>query len=122
MAMLLCNIYLHGRAGREMRTSAFRVSDRSIISRHVVSQQWVKAGQMPADEREGPEGGYGYQWWTMANSPAYSAIGLQGQYVYIDPASRTVVVKLSYFPSICGQAKQETLAFLAAASAWQPAK
>ena len=90
--------------------------------KHVVSEQWVKAGQTPAGEREGPEGGYGYQWWTMAKSPAYSAIGLQGQYVYIDPASRTVVVKLSYFPPTGGQVMQETLAFLAAASAWQPAK
>jgi CubicO group peptidase (beta-lactamase class C family) len=28
-------------------------------------------------------------------SDAYTAIGLQGQYIYIDPATRTVVVKLS---------------------------
>lgn len=89
--------------------------------KRVVSEDWVKAAQAPAGDENGPEGGYGYQWWTMANSPAYSAIGLQGQYVYVDPASRTVVVKLSYFPPADGDVSQETLAFLAAASAWKPA-
>lgn len=99
--------------------------DEGVINgKRVVSADWVKAAQAPAGPETGnttgPEGGYGYQWWTMANSPAYSAIGLQGQYVYIDPASRTVVVKLSYFPPLEGDVGKETLAFLAAASAWKP--
>lgn len=99
--------------------------DEGVINgKRVVSADWVKAAQAPAGPETGnttgPEGGYGYQWWTMANSPAYSAIGLQGQYVYVDPASRTVVVKLSYFPPLEGDVGKETLAFLAAASAWKP--
>lgn len=89
--------------------------------KRIVSEEWVKAAQAPAGPETGPEGGYGYQWWTMANSPAYSAIGLQGQYVYVDPATRTVVVKLSYYPPAEGSVGQETMAFLAAASAWSPA-
>lgn len=89
--------------------------------KRIVSEEWVKAAQAPAGPETGPEGGYGYQWWTMANSPAYSAIGLQGQYVYVDPATRTVVVKLSYYPPAEGSVGQETMAFLAAASAWNPA-
>jgi len=89
--------------------------------KRIISEEWVKAAQAPAGPEDGPEGGYGYQWWTMANSSAYSAIGLQGQYVYVDPASRTVVVKLSYYPPAEGSVGQETMAFLAAASAWKPA-
>lgn len=88
--------------------------------KRIVSEQWVKAAQTPAGSEEGPDGGYGYQWWTMPNSPSYSAIGLQGQYVFVDPASRTVVVKLSYDPPQEGDVAQETAAFLAAASAWKP--
>ncbi|MBB4613891.1 serine hydrolase domain-containing protein [Novosphingobium taihuense] len=88
--------------------------------KRVVSEEWVKLAQAPAGAETGVLGGYGYQWWTMPNSAAYSAIGLQGQYVYIDPTSRTVVVKLSYFPPQEEAAEQETLAFLAAASAWTP--
>jgi len=45
-------------------------------------------------------------------------VGLQGQYIYVDPASRTVVVKLSYFPPGNMEADKETNAFLAAASEW----
>lgn len=85
----------------------------------IVSSQWVDMASAPA-AAEDARGGYGMQWWTMPNTPAYSAIGLQGQYVFVDPATRTVVVKLSYFPSDMDAASEETAAFLAAASAWTP--
>ena len=85
----------------------------------VVSPQWVEMASAPA-ATEDARGGYGMQWWTMPNTSAYSAIGLQGQYVFVDPATRTVVVKLSYFPSDMDSASEETAAFLAAASAWTP--
>ena len=49
------------------------------------------------------------------------AIGLQGQYIYVDPPSRTVVVKLSYFPPGDNSALDaETRAFMSAAAAWKP--
>jgi CubicO group peptidase (beta-lactamase class C family) len=57
----------------------------------------------------------------MAGSDAFAAIGLQGQYIYVDPATRTVVVKLSYFPPGDNSGPEgETQAFMAAASAWKP--
>lgn len=85
----------------------------------IVSGKWVDESTAPA-ATEDASGGYGFQWWTMPDTPAYSAIGLQGQYVFVDPATRTVVVKLSYFPPADEQASAETAAFLAAASAWTP--
>lgn len=102
------------------RFGQMMLNDGVANGKRVVSADWVKAAQVPAGAEDGIMGGYGYQWWTMPNSPAYSAIGLQGQFVYIDPASRTVVVKLSYFPPEEGETAQETAAFLAAASAWAP--
>jgi hypothetical protein len=56
----------------------------------------------------------------MGASGAYAAVGLQGQFIYIDPATRTVVVKLSYFPQGFTTANAEARAFMQAASAWQP--
>ena len=57
----------------------------------------------------------------MGDSEAYAAIGLQGQYIYVDPPSRTVVVKLSYFPPGDNSALDaETRAFMSAAAAWKP--
>jgi CubicO group peptidase (beta-lactamase class C family) len=55
----------------------------------------------------------------VGQDSAYAAIGLQGQYIYIDPATRTVVVKLSYYPPGNNRADGEVRAFLEAASAWQ---
>lgn len=42
--------------------------------------------------------GYGYQIWKLDDTGAYTALGLQGQFIYVHPASKTVIVKLSFFP------------------------
>ena len=89
--------------------------------RRIVSGEWVRQSTRPTGGEDARRGGYGLQWWTLGGSEAYAAIGLQGQYIYVDPATRTVVVKLSYFPPGDNSAlDDETLAFLAAASSWQP--
>lgn len=89
--------------------------------RRLVPAAWIAESTAPSGAEDQRRGGYGLQWWTMGGSEAFSAIGLQGQYVYIDPATRTVVVKLSYFPPGDNSALDaETQAFMAAASAWQP--
>lgn len=85
--------------------------------RQIVPAAWIRESTRPSG---GPGPGYGYQWWTVANSRAYQAIGLQGQFIYVDPDTRTVIVKLSYFPPGDTTADEETAAFFAAASRWQP--
>jgi CubicO group peptidase (beta-lactamase class C family) len=88
--------------------------------RRLVSTDWVKQSTQPSGPEDNRRGGYGLQWWTLGNG-TYSAIGLQGQYVFVDPATRTVVVKLSYFPpGDNARQDEETQAFLRAASAWKP--
>jgi CubicO group peptidase (beta-lactamase class C family) len=87
--------------------------------RRIVSAEWVRQSTEPSGPEDTGRGGYGLQWWTMGGSDAYAAIGLQGQYIYIDPSTRTVVVKLSYFPPGDNRALDaETFAFMQAASAW----
>jgi hypothetical protein len=101
----------YGRIGLMMLNGG-RAQDRQIVSR-----EWVAESTRPA-AAEGAEGGYGYQWWTMPGSDAYAAVGLQGQFIFIDPATKTVVVKLSYFPPGDVDADAESRAFFAAVSAW----
>jgi CubicO group peptidase (beta-lactamase class C family) len=87
--------------------------------RRLVSQEWITQSTTPTGGGEpNARGGYGLQWWTLGGK-AFAAIGLQGQYIYIDPATRTVVVKLSYYPPGDNSADGEVTAFMAAASAWQ---
>jgi CubicO group peptidase (beta-lactamase class C family) len=91
----------------------------------LVPAQWVTESTTP--DRSGPAipgqtRGYQYQWWTFTGSDAYSAIGLQGQFLYIDPKTDTVVVKLSYFPPGEQRADAETEAFLRRISQWTPGR
>jgi CubicO group peptidase (beta-lactamase class C family) len=88
--------------------------------RRIASAEWVRQSTEPSGPEDSRRGGYGLQWWTMGGSEAYAAIGLQGQYIYIDPSTRSVVVKLSYFPpGDTGMLEAETFAFMQAASAWR---
>lgn len=88
--------------------------------RRIVSEEWVRESTEPSGATGAQRGGYGLQWWRIGEQDTYAAIGLQGQYIYIDPATRTVVVKLSYYPPGDNSADGETAAYLAAASAWNP--
>ncbi len=89
--------------------------------RRIVSADWIRESTRPT-QSSGSEPGYGYQWWMAPGrgSQAFQAVGLQGQYIYIDPTTRTVIVKLSYFPPENTTASDESAAFFAAASAWEP--
>jgi CubicO group peptidase (beta-lactamase class C family) len=91
----------------------------------VVPAEWVKQATASVDiDGAGPTGpiklGYGYQWWTLAGTAAYVALGLQGQFIFVDPTTQTVVVKLSFFPPADRNADGAALAFLQAASRWTP--
>ena len=41
--------------------------------------------------------GYGYQWWAPDDSGAFCAMGVYNQFIWVDPATRTVIVKSSAF-------------------------
>lgn len=88
--------------------------------RQIVPAEWVDLSTRPL-EAPGADrpNGYGMQWWTFGET-AYSAVGLQGQFIFVDPATRTVVVKLSHFPPGDEAPSAETAAFMAAVSAWDP--
>ncbi len=105
-----------GRIGQMM------LDEGKANGRQLLPAAWVKeathSDAAPVDRRAGY--GYQYQWWTLSGSSAYTAIGLQGQRIFVDPATRTVVVKLSYFPPGEQRAEMETDAFLRAASLWKP--
>jgi CubicO group peptidase (beta-lactamase class C family) len=85
--------------------------------RRIVPKQWLEESTRPLGDAKP---GYGYQWWMGQKPGSFQAVGLQGQFIYVDPASRTVIVKLSYFPPDNRDASEETAAFFTAASAWAP--
>ena len=85
----------------------------------ILPEGW--AAQMTAMEPTGaPAGagfpGYGFQTWKIDDQPgSYSAVGLAGQFIYVHPESRTVIVKLSHYPPVEPEhVMPETLAMFAA--------
>jgi CubicO group peptidase (beta-lactamase class C family) len=97
------------------------LNEGTADGRRIVSADWIRESTHPTQARgTGPRAGYGYQWWMAESPEAFQAIGLQGQFIYIDRATRTVVVKLSYFPPADTTSAVEAAAFFAAASSWTP--
>jgi len=117
--------------GREFNGAGFNATARDFArvgmmmlnggnanGHQIVSPRWVAQTTQPTDPAQKPMG-YGMQWWTLGDGQ-YTALGLQGQFIFVDPRTRTVVVKLSYFPPAEQAADEETIAFLKAAAAWVP--
>ncbi len=65
----------------------------------VIPAEWVKISTAPAESTGLADPvenlGYGYQWWTVAGTNAYTAYGLFNQHIYVNPDTRTVIVKLA---------------------------
>ncbi len=65
----------------------------------LLPEAWVDAATVPDGEQVEPGRlypgyplGYGFQWWTFAgDEPAYSAIGVNGQFIYIIPGRNMVI-------------------------------
>ncbi|GAA5047455.1 hypothetical protein GCM10023208_03830 [Erythrobacter westpacificensis] len=82
------------------RLGQLMLDDGIVNGERVLPEGWVDrmTAMRPLDP-ESPRPGYGFQTWQLGQEPdAYSAIGLAGQYIYVHPQSRTVLVKLSHYP------------------------
>ncbi|MGW7365983.1 serine hydrolase domain-containing protein [Streptomyces sp. NPDC054841] len=75
--------------------------------RQIVPQAWVDRLSTPvATMADG--WGYSAQWWHPSSATGdFSAVGIYGQYIYVNPAKRTVIVKLSDHGT--NQDEQETI-------------
>ncbi len=66
-----------------------------VQGQQVVPAAWIQRISTPSPlDLEG--WGYSAQWWHAPSSDGdFTAIGVYGQYIYVDPDARTVIVKLS---------------------------
>lgn len=72
------------------------LNDGKVADQQVVPADWIKRIATPA-EHPVSDWGYSAQWWHPIGGLGldYSAIGIYGQYIYVNPTTRTVIVKLS---------------------------
>jgi CubicO group peptidase (beta-lactamase class C family) len=65
----------------------------------IVPADWVAestTGSAPPSASPTDKLGYGYQWWVPADPDGeFFAIGIYGQYIYVNRPTRTVIVKTS---------------------------
>lgn len=103
-----------GRLGQLMLQDGMRHGQR------IVPEGWMAAATtmlpFPSDGRRQGRSGYGFQIWQVDDEPgAYAAVGLAGQYIYVHPQTRTVIVKLSYYPPVApAHVDPETMAMFKA--------
>jgi CubicO group peptidase (beta-lactamase class C family) len=67
----------------------------------IISEDWVKVSVVSEGQhvQPGESFGYGYQWWIPEGEKGeFMAIGVYNQYIYINPITHTIVVKLSANP------------------------
>ena len=67
-----------------------------------------------------PKGRYRSQWYQSGEPDgAFCAIGIHGQWLYVDPSTETTIVKLSSQPNpLDDELKHDNFAFFRALSAW----
>ncbi|MEZ4799707.1 MAG: serine hydrolase [Flavobacteriales bacterium] len=61
--------------------------------KQIVSESWVKESTK-VDTSEGSASYYQYQWWLPSPNGDFTAEGILGQYVYVDPKTNTIIVRL----------------------------
>jgi len=91
--------------------------------RQVVPAAWVVASLRPGAAPMAPDAafgagfGYGYQWWVPGGDEGdFLAMGIWGQFVYVHPGHRVVIVKTSTDPGFAGRERETVAAFRAIAS------
>ena len=99
-------------AGKEMALGGLNLTMRDFAKlgslylnhgeldgKQIVPANWIAASTVAdAPHLQPAEGdfGYGYQWWLpLSDDGEYMAMGVYGQYIYINPSKSMVVVKLS---------------------------
>jgi len=61
--------------------------------KQIVSENWVKESTK-IDNSEGSKWYYQYQWWIPTKTGDFMAQGILGQFIYVNPAKKLVIVRL----------------------------
>ena len=115
LGMEYAGYWLVDGAGKEMALGGLNLTMRDFAKlgslylnhgeldgKQIVPANWIAASTVAdAPHLQPAEGdfGYGYQWWLpLSDDGEYMAMGVYGQYIYINPSKSMVVVKLSANP------------------------
>ncbi|TDQ25964.1 serine hydrolase domain-containing protein [Phyllobacterium brassicacearum] len=90
------------------RFGLFFLGNGVIDGQSILPDGWVKEATTPKTLKGGAKLDYGYMWWTAWTEPSikhgsFSAIGIHGQNIYIDPVENVVIVTFGAQPKPVGK-------------------
>ena len=90
------------------RFARLYLNEGSYEGKQILEKQWIQDSMDISAEYSKPGSnydaynaiGYGYQWWIPEGDKGeFMAIGVYGQWIYVNPANRVIIVKLSADPN-----------------------
>ncbi|MGA3281653.1 MAG: serine hydrolase [Smithella sp.] len=79
------------------RFGLFMLGGGMAEGKAVLPDGWIAAATTKHADTSQAEFGYGYQWWTM-NDGSYTARGIFGQGIFIDPRRKLIIASNSNWP------------------------
>ncbi len=89
------------------RFARLYLNEGKYEDKQILTKEWVRDSMDVSEEYSKPGAnhdaynaiGYGYQWWVPdENSGEFMAIGVYGQWIYVNPTERVIIVKTSADP------------------------
>ena len=85
------------------RFGQFILEDGIVGTDTILPPGWVREATSPKVLSSGTPLDYGYLWWTASSDAArrdgaFTAQGIHGQFIYVNPRERIVIVQLSARP------------------------
>ena len=79
------------------RFGLFMLTDGVIAGDSILPDGWIREATTPKRLRDGTPLDYGYLWWTATTDDArrdgaFTAEGIYGQFIYVNPAAQVVIV------------------------------
>nr|WP_298374042.1 serine hydrolase [uncultured Halomonas sp.] len=98
------------------RFGQFILEDGMIDDTRVLPEGWVDEVTTPKTLADGEVLDYGYMWWTgwtpdSKRDGAFAAVGIQGQYVYVNPAENVVIAQNAAEPKPLGKHMVDPMVF-----------
>jgi CubicO group peptidase (beta-lactamase class C family) len=98
------------------RFGQFFLEGGVIDGEPTLPEGWTETAGLPQELVTGETIDYGYMWWPAWTEPsiedeAFAAVGIQGQYVYINPAAEVVIAMTAAQPKPLGREPVEAMAF-----------
>lgn len=79
------------------RFGLFILNKGIVDGKSIFPDGWIEEATTKQADTDSPEYGYGYQWWTL-NDRAFSAKGIFGQGIFIDPKRNLIIASNSNWP------------------------